>query len=308
MEWAGTTFGNRWMHKGLICMLRWADVRLFYAFTAVFIVPVCLVLNESRSIIYRYFRQRHGYGVWRAAWKTYVNHCLFSQVVIDRFAMFAGKKFHVEMEGYDHFLQLAKQEAGFIQLSSHIGNYEIAGYTLVAQHKPFNALVYYGEKQSVMEGREQMFAGTNIKMIPVSHDMSHLFMIDNALENGETVSLPADRIFGSQKFITVPFLGKPADFPLGPFSVATMRGLDTLAVNVMKTSSKSYKIYVTPLPYSKDAPRKQQMEELASAYVKELERMVKLYPEQWYNFFEFWKSQPFTPPHGRGVAGVDEND
>jgi predicted LPLAT superfamily acyltransferase len=293
-KWSGTTFGNGWMHKWLIRILRWTDVRLLYVFTYIFIVPVCLVLNEGHSIIYRYFRERHGYGVWRAAWNTYVNHCLFSQVVIDRFAMYAGKKFDVDMEGYDHFLDLAKQKAGFIQLSSHIGNYEIAGYTLVAEDKPFNALVYYGEKQSVMEGRQQMFSGTNIKMIPVSDDMSHLFMIDNALQNGETVSLPADRIFGSQKSITVPFLGKVAKFPLGPFSVATMRGLDTLAVNVMKTGTKRYKIYVSPLHYNKEAPRKQQMEELASAYVKELERMVRMYPAQWYNFFEFWREEP-TP-------------
>lgn len=288
-QWTGTTYGNGWMHRWLVRILRYTDVRLIYAFAAVFIVPVCVVMNESRVTSYRYFRQRHGYGVLRAAWSTYVNHCLFSQVVIDRFAMYAGKKFHVETEGYEHFLELAAKDAGFIQLSSHIGNYEIAGYTLVAAQKPFNALVFYGEKQSVMEGRQQMFAGTNIKMIPVSTDMSHLFVIDSALQNGETVSMPADRIFGSKKSIGVSFLGKEAKFPLGPFSVATMRGLDTLAVNVMKTGLKSYKIFVTPLNYDKEAPRKEQMAQLAQAYVAELERMVRSYPRQWYNFFDFWE-------------------
>ncbi len=288
-KWAGTTFGNRWMHKWLIRLTRWLDVRILYAFTSLFIIPVCLVVNKSPGIIYRYFRKRHGYGVLKAAWSTYVNHCLFSQVVIDKFAMYAGKKFHVETEGYDNFLHLAKQKDGFIQLSSHIGNYEIAGYTLVAADKPFNALVFFGEKESVMEGRKQMFSDTNIKMIPVRDDMSHLFEINQVLENGETLSMPADRIFGSQKSISVPFLGESAEFPLGPFSVTTMRGLEALAVNVMKTSLKSYKIYVTPLHYSKEAPRKQQIEELVQAYVRELERMVLLYPNQWYNFYEFWK-------------------
>lgn len=288
-KWTGTTFGNRWMHKWLIRLTRWLDVRVLYAFTSVFIVPVCLVVNEGPRVIYRYFRRRHGYGVFRSAWNTYINHCIFSQVVIDRFAMYAGKKFHVETEGYDHFLQLARQKEGFIQFSSHIGNYEIAGYTLVAADKPFNALVFHGEKESVMESRQQMFADTHIKMIPVSDDMSHLFAINQVLENGETLSMPADRNFGSQKTVTATFLGAPAEFPLGPFSVATMRGLDALAVNVMKTSSKTYKIYVTPLSYSKDAPRKQQIAELVHSYVAELERMLKLYPTQWYNFFEFWK-------------------
>ncbi len=288
-KWTGTTFGNGWMHKWLIRLIRLLDVRILYTFTSLFIVPVCLIVNKSPGIIYRYFRQRHGYGVVKAAWYTYVNHCLFSQVVIDRFAMFAGRRFHVEMEGYDNFLRLARQEDGFVQLSSHIGNYEIAGYTLVAEDKPFNALVFSGEKKSVMQGREQMFSDKNIKMIPVSDDMSHLFVINEVLENGETLSMPADRIFGSQKTITVPFLGQPADFPLGPFSVATMRGLDVLAVNVMKTSMKSYKIYIKPLHYNKEASRRQQMQELAQGYVGELERIVRLYPNQWYNFYEFWK-------------------
>ena len=278
-EWAGTTFGNRWMHKWLIRLTGWMDVRILYAFTSLFIVPATMLVSKSPKIIYRYFRERHGY----------VNHCLFSQVVIDRFAMYAGKKFHIETEGYDNFLQLARQKEGFIQLSSHIGNYEIAGYTLVAEEKPFNALVFFGEKETVMESRKHMFAGTNINMIPVSEDMSHLFAINKVLDNGETLSMPADRIFGSQKSVSVSFLGAPAEFPLGPFIVATMRGLDALAVNVMKTSSKGYKIYVTPLSYNKEAPRKQQIAELLQSYVQELERMLKMYPTQWYNFFDFWK-------------------
>jgi predicted LPLAT superfamily acyltransferase len=28
---------------------------------------------------------------------------------------------------------------------------------------------------------------------------------------------------------------------------------------------------------------------LAKLYVKELENIVKQYPEQWFNFYEFWK-------------------
>ena len=147
----------------------------------------------------------------------------------------------------------------------------------------------FAYRETVMESRKHMFAGTNINMIPVSEDMSHLFAINKVLDNGETLSMPADRIFGSQKSVSVSFLGAPAEFPLGPFIVATMRGLDALAVNVMKTSSKGYKIYVTPLSYNKEAPRKQQIAELVQSYVQELERMLKMYPTQWYNFFDFWK-------------------
>lgn len=287
-NWAGTTYGNGWMHKWLIRMLRYSDVRLWYAFVAVCVVPVCLLVNPAQKIIYRYFRKRWHYSKVRAALATYRNFYLFAQVVIDKFAMYAGKHFNIEIVGNEHFLDLASREEGFVQLSAHVGNYEIAGYSLVAEKKRFNALVFGGEKASVMKNRDRMFANTNINMIGINADMSHLFEINSALANGEIVSMPGDRIFGSEKFICIDFLGAKAHLPVGPFSVATMRGLDCLAVNVMKTGSKSYLIYATPLIYNKQAPRPEQVRGLADSYVRELERILTMYPEQWYNYFEFW--------------------
>ena len=288
MSWPGTTYGNEWMHKWLIRLLRLLDVRILYLFVAIFIIPVCLLLNPSRGTAFRYFRRRMGYGRFKAAWKTYTNHCLFSQVVVDRFAMYAGKRFRIETEGEEHFHELSARKEGFLLLSAHIGNYEIAGYTLTSERKRLNALVFAGEKASVQRNRGRMFEGKNINMIALNEDMSHLFEINQALTDGEIVSMPSDRINGSQKCIEHEFLGAKAKFPLGPFSVATAKGLNALAVNVMKTSLKGYKIFITPLPYDKQAPRQEQIKQLSKAYVAELEHRVRQYPEQWYNFFEFW--------------------
>jgi len=287
-QWAGTTYGSGGLHKSLIWTLRFIDVRLLYLFASVFVVPVCLILNDSRRTAYRYFRDRHGYGRIRAAWATFINHCKFAQVVIDKFAMYAGKKFEVEVIGMDRFNELASKDEGFLHLSSHIGNYEIAGYTLVSERKTINAVVYAHEKASVMENRNNMFTKTNIRMITLRQDMSHLFEIDQALCNGDIVSFPTDRFMGLAKCVECTFLGKTAKFPQGPFSVATMRGLDVLAVNVMKTGLVKYRIYVTPLQYDKEAPRREQLKQLSQAYVEELEKRVLEYPEQWYNFFDFW--------------------
>ena len=53
----------------------------------------------------------------------------------------------------------------------------------------------------------------------------------------------------------------------------------------------SGEIVVTPLPYDKQAPRKEQIDELAEGYVRELERIIRLYPTQWYNYFDFWNQK-----------------
>lgn len=288
-RWQGSTFGSAWMHRSLIWLLRWIDdVRVFYALAAIFVVPFCLVLLPSGRISYRFFRERWGRGRGSALWQAYLNHCLFAQVVIDRFAMYAGVQFQITIEGYESFLTLAKQPEGFVQLSAHMGNYEIAGYTLTAQHKPFNTLVFAGEKNSIMAERNKLFEETNIRMIPLSADMNHLFEIDKALRQGETVSIPADRLLGSTKHLVLPFLGADAEWPQGPFSVATARGVSVLAVNVMKTSTKSYTIYVSPLGYDREAPRREQIHQLATGYIAELERLLRLYPTQWYNYYDFW--------------------
>ena len=175
-----------------------------------------------------------------------------------------------------------------MQLSSHVGNYEIAGYSLVAEKKRFNALVFFGEKAEVMNNRQKLFTHANINMIPIKPDMSHLFEINAALANGETVSIPADRIWGSHKYVSQTFLGKEAHLPLGPFQVVAIRGVEALAVHVVKKSTKSYKIFVTPLHYDKNASRAEQIKELSGNYIKELERIIRLYPTQWYNYFDFW--------------------
>ena len=287
-QWAGTTYGNGWMHRWLIRMLRVMDVRILYAFVAVFVIPVCLILNPSRRTAYYYFRHRRKYGRLKSAWKTYTNHCIFGTVVIDRFAMYAGKKFKIDAVGKERFDELTQQPDGFLMFSSHIGNYEIAGYTFYTESKSINALVFDGEKASVMSGREKMFSDKNIFMIPIKSDMSHLFLIDKALHDGEIVSMPADRINGSPKYIELDFLGAKAKFSQGAFSVATMRGLAVLAVNVMKTSLTGYTAYVTELEYDKSASRKEQISQLSKAYVRELERILDMYPAQWYNFFDFW--------------------
>ncbi len=289
-KWAGTTYGNNWMHKWLIRMLKYSDVRIFYVFIAVFVIPICLIINPSRGIIYHYMRERMNFGRFRSMWYTYLNHCYFGQVVIDKFAMYAGKKFQIKMKGYELYQKLAEKPNAFIQLSSHIGNYEIAGYSLKADQKAFNALVYFGEKESVMKNRDHIFKDANIHMIPVSPDMSHLFDINAALSRGEVVSMPADRIWGSPKKISKSFLGANTSFPYGPFSIATMRSLDVIAVNVMKTATRQYTIYITPLSYDKEANRKIQIDQLSDAYLQELEKMLRQYPMQWYNYFDFWNN------------------
>lgn len=287
-QWSGKTYGNGWMHQSLVRLLGVVDVRVLYVLSALFIIPVVLVVNPSAVIIYRFMRKRIGYTVMQSVWMTYLNHYLFAQVVIDRFAMYAGKRFRVQVQGMEYMDRLTELPDPFLMMSAHIGNYELAGYTFSASSKRMNVLMFSGEKVSVMENRRRMLQANNIGMIPVSHDMSHLFDINRVLLQGEILGMASDRMNGSSKSLSIQVLGAQARLPQGPFSIATMKSLPVLAVDVMKTSNLEYTAYVTPLDYDTQASRTEQIRQLSQAYVDNLERRIKQYPTQWFNYFEFW--------------------
>lgn len=268
-------------------IVRHVPLRLMYGFVAVFVVPFYFLFSKGYKPIYHYFNQRLGYRPAKAFFGVYRNFCRFSQVILDRFYMFGGGKFDVQVEKYHLYQELAEGEPGFMILSAHVGNYELAGFSLVATKKRFNALAFGEEAEAIMENRERLFAGTNINIIPVKDDLSHLFALNNALDNGESVSFPSDRLLGNQRTVTCEFLGAPAHFPMGPFALAAQRDLPVLTVNVMKESAKRYRVYVNRLQ-KEGTTRGERINAYVRQYVEHLEEVLRKYPEQWFNYYEFW--------------------
>lgn len=285
--WRGGTDGTKWMHRNLVRIVRHVPLRLMYGFVAVFVVPFYFLFSKGYKPIYHYFNQRLGYRPAKAFFGVYRNFCRFSQVILDRFYMFGGGKFDVQVEKYHLYQELAEGEPGFMILSAHVGNYELAGFSLVATKKRFNALAFGEEAEAIMENRERLFAGTNINIIPVKDDLSHLFALNNALDNGESVSFPSDRLLGNQRTVTCEFLGAPAHFPMGPFALAAQRDLPVLTVNVMKESVKRYRVYVNRLQ-KEGTTRGERINAYVRQYVEHLEEVLRKYPEQWFNYYEFW--------------------
>ena len=275
-EWSGKTDGLPWMQRSLIAMFRIVPLWLIYGVMAL-VVPFYMIFNrKGYKAMYRFFRDRLGYGRWKSFWKVYANHYRFGQIILDRFGVYAGKKYRFITEGQELMDELEKHPEGFVNLSSHVGNYEIAGYSLKPKSKRFNALVYAGETATVMENRQKQLSQNNMSMIPVKEDMSHLFAINAAIDNGEIVSMPADRIYGSQKTVDCMFFGEKARFPMGAFALATKKKVPMLAVFVMKDSYRTYHAYVRKI-------------EKAQEFATNLEDIVRRYPTQWFNYFDFWK-------------------
>ena len=288
-KWSGRTDGTPLMQRSLVWLLRWMPLRAVYAVMAMVVPFYMLFGGAARRATRQFYTKcvgkssmgsqidwRCSHSVATGLWAVFRNYYSFGQVVIDRFAAFAGRRFRFENDGVELFDSLAAGPDGFVVLSSHTGCYEMAGFTLNSKDKHMNALAYGGETATVMENRRRILAAHNINMVVASDDMSHIFAINNALANGEIVSLPADRCYGSPKTVRCRFMGADAPFPLGPFAIAKSRQATMLACFVMKEATHRYKVIVRQIAD-------------AAHYAATLEEVVKQYPYQWFNHYDFFE-------------------
>lgn len=108
--------------------------------------------------------------------------------------------------------------------------------------------------------------------------------------------MPCDRLFGSKKAFTFPFLGYPAQFPMGGFMLAAQLEVPMISLFVMRERKMKYHIYCMPVEVDRSQYKssREVARALCHTYVTQLEEMVNKYPHQWFNFFHFWN--------------IDEND
>ena len=284
---ATVTPGSGWMYRLLIWLLKKTDIRVFYVIMSVFIIPVTLIVSPGARLTYHYYHLRRKYGVAKAIWATYRNHCIFGQTVIDKFAMYAGHRFEVKYIGLEKYNEIAASDKPLIQLSAHIGCNEIIGYSLRVPKK-CNVLVYGGENKALMNYRKELFEKMNMNMIPVGTEDADIEEMVACLERGEALSVFADRFSNPKKVVTSKLLGYDVKLARGPFSLAVNMGVDVYMVTAMKEKDGSYSASVKFLEYDKTLSHREQRQQLADQYTAEIDRILEIYPLQWFNYFNLW--------------------
>ena len=69
-----------------------------------------------------------------------------------------------------------------------------------------------------------------------------------------------------------------------------MREVKILAVFVMKDKWNSYNVHIREIKADASLPSKQRMQMLARNFASELEAVVRKYPTQWFNYYDFWET------------------
>jgi predicted LPLAT superfamily acyltransferase len=216
---------------------------------------------------------------------------IFGQTLLDKVVVMAGieNRLTYEFDGEQHLRDMVREGRGGMLISAHVGNWEAAGHLLKRLNTRINVVMYDGENQQIKDFLQQVTGGRNLHVILIKQDMSHVFAIGEALQNNELVCLHADRFLEGNKTTTQTFLGEPAHFPTGPFVLAAGFRVPVSFVFAFKESLRHYHFYGSePLERIPDERKDEYMDRLVSTFVTNLEQKVKLYPEQWFNYFNFW--------------------
>lgn len=290
-QWQGKSKGTSFGYQIMVFFCRYLGISFAY-FILRFVAFYFLIFSHSsRIVIYDYFKRRQGYAPLKSLISTYKNFFVFGQTLVDKVVVMAGieNKLTYDFDGEDNLREIVRRGKGGILLSGHVGNWEAAGHLLRRLNTRINVVMYDGEDEQIKEYLERVTGGRNLKVILIKSDMSHVYAMGEALQNNELICLHADRFLEGNKTTLRNFLGSEARFPVGPFLLSASFRVPVSVVFAFKETPHHYHFYGSNLLTRRDDELKSEfMDRLLSQFVIELEQKVKLYPEQWFNYFNFW--------------------
>lgn len=297
-KWEGKSKGTVLGHKIFVFILNHLGLKLAYIVLRFVALYYFLFARKSNRSVFYFFHDVLKYKRLTTYLKIYKNYYIFGQTILDKVALHAGvkTKFTVDHEGGSVLDKIADTGKGGILISAHIGNWEIAGQLLNRLNTTFNILMYENEHENIKKYMSEVEKKKNVNIIAIKDgEMGHIIELHNAFSRNELVVLHGDRFRDGSKTYEAMFLGKKAHFPAGPFIMAAKFAVPVTFVFAVKETSTHYHFFATEPIQLKRTRTEAQTDEAAQglldSYISEFEKMVHRYPEQWFNYYAFWKEQ-----------------
>ncbi|MDQ6470030.1 lipid A biosynthesis acyltransferase [Flavobacterium sp. LHD-80] len=286
-QWDGKSKGTVLGYRIFVFLIQKAGVKSAYVLLYFVASYYFLFLKKSNKSIFYYFKERLQYSYFQSKKMVFKSYYTFGQTIIDKISISAGlrNKFTYEFDGIEILKKLLAEKKGGVLISAHVGNFEIAEHFFGDIDLDFqiNLVTTDLEHSAIKNYLESVTQKSAVKFIIIKDDLSHIFEINSALANNELVCFTGDRYFEGTKSLSEEILGKEANFPAGPFLIASRLKVPVVFVYVMKEPNLHYHLY------AREATVKHRDEKgLLKEYVKSVESILQKYPLQWFNYFDFW--------------------
>jgi len=204
-------------------------------------------------------------------------------------------------EGLEEFQQATRSPRGVVFMGAHVGNIDVLRAFGDIRNVAINAIMFTQGSRKLHRFLEEVSDRTFIRVIEVKEvDSSLIFELQACLHRGEVVAMLADRASANTagRVREIPFLGRGAPFPEGPWILASLLDAPVFTGFCMREARRRYRVEFRKLAERVELPRSNRQEALRqvmTSYAARLEDIVRRYPCQWFNFFPFWSGVESAP-------------
>lgn len=297
-HWDGRSRGSPLGYRIFGVILRFTGVQPAYLLLWPVSLYFLVIAFGARKASLRYFRKRLCMPPLKAIWMTWRQFFRFGQTMIDRAAMLSSRNnpFRFTFDGEEHLVKMSEDGKGGIIIGAHVGNWNISAHFLSRIPGQMAVLLYDDEwekiKKILSRIEKNPLGGGKVIFIPIKDDLSHLVRLKEILNTGGLVAIHGDRYRAGNKTMEISFLGAPARVPAGPFLLAASLDVPVTFSLALKESTYAYHLYARPpVNYHRHAGSiREKANQCARDFFDWLEPFVRLHPDQWYNFYDFWRS------------------
>ncbi len=284
-KWTGKSRGNALGYKIFIFLIEKVGVVPSYIVLRVVAFYFFLFSPNASRAIRKYFVGIHQYSTWKAIASVYANYYVFGQIILDKFIVLAGKEnfFTCSFHGEENINDIIEHGRGGLLVSAHMGNWEMAGHLFKRLEGKIN-IVMLDEEHAKIKKLSGKLENKSFHVIPIKEDGSHVFEMSQAFSRNEVVCMHGDRFVPGTKSYQSEFMGQMAEFPAGPFDLATRLNIPYSFVYGFKTSNATYELFASEMKIRQKGESRDMLRE----YILSLEEKVRKYPLQWFNYYNFW--------------------
>lgn len=223
--------------------------------------------------------------------KIYYEHLrIFAICLVDRFASKINPENYTFK--YDNIEVPTKiLESGTVLVYSHFGGWAASSSGAHVKNK-INIVMQEVMLDGIKQLEKSMGLKSQLNIIDLNQGaIAVSVQIANALMNEEVVTIMADRASNKKAEMEVVFLNQKAQFNKNPFQIAYKTDKPILAYFIILAGIQKYKVEYIRINIDKSKKEEVAVKESLAQYVEKLEEIVRRYPNQWFNFYDFWEKK-----------------
>lgn len=222
-------------------------------------------------------------------WVYFEHLRMFAMCMCDRFiSKHDPDSYKFIYDTNDPILKIMNSKS--ILLFSHFG-----GWASSSCNPPTSNTINIVMKEVILESIKNIensikIKKQNVNIIDLSLEQPLVSIkIANAISNNEIIAIMADRpISDKYKFKTI-FFNKNANFNRNPFKIAYVTKTPLISCFIINKGLQKYEVKTIKIDINYNLKEKEAIEKAINEYVNIFEKILIEFPNQWFNFYNFWE-------------------